>query len=611
MKRLRVNLVSVGLLVLAGIAGGTDDWQPATSPVGKATRESTEPIWLPASSLGRPIAATIVSLPSDKPDVPTGPTATPELPTEPGLPIGPRTRQLPSKDLSVIPPLPEETLSQPFHQEAPIRDGWRSPSSTFRQPPVSSEIPKPLGLQHSRSQPLTTPPATNQLPRPRTSDDPQETPTSKPEVTLPTVPIELPVAPPELMIPPGVQVPGKHGTFGSTPIRLSRDYPSLADLYPKLFNTGAAEPADMERGFVQTENLLWWMSGLDIPILATTNPNPGSFGFLGEPGTVSILGPGTFLGSSRQGFRVRGGLWLNEGGALGVDGSVFVLGRRSAEVTFNSDRFPLITRPVFSPNIRPNQPNEVIGQVGEAVAVPGILRGSLTVEATSLLWGADANLRKCIYHSCDASVLWYVGYRNLNLNESLTITENILVIGPGGNRVLIPDPIGTYIAVRDHFATANRFHGGQLGVMWERRWGVFSVNARASVALGATSQKLTIFGAQTRTRPGQLPLTYSGGLLAAGPNLGTFNRNEFSVVPEITLNLGYWLTPYLKAFVGYNFLFWSNVIRPGEQIDPVVDLTFVPNAPVVPFSGQYRPRPLFRQSDLWVTGLQLGLEWRW
>jgi hypothetical protein len=59
--------------------------------------------------------------------------------------------------------------------------------------------------------------------------------------------------------------------------------------------------------------------------------------------------------------------------------------------------------------------------------------------------------------------------------------------------------------------------------------------------------------------------------------------------------------------VGYNLLFWSNVIRPGDQVDRVVDLTFVPNGPAVAASGQLRPEPLFRQSNLFVNGLQLGV----
>ncbi len=53
------------------------------------------------------------------------------------------------------------------------------------------------------------------------------------------------------------------------------------------------------------------------------------------------------------------------------------------------------------------------------------------------------------------------------------------------------------------------------------------------------------------------------------------------------------------------------MIRPGDQIDPVVDLTNVPNAPAVTPGAPNRPAALFRQSDLWVTGVQFGAEWRW
>ena len=119
--------------------------------------------------------------------------------------------------------------------------------------------------------------------------------------------------------------------------------------------------------------------------------------------------------------------------------------------------------------------------------------------------------------------------------------------------------------------------------------------------------------------PGEAAVFFpNGGLLAAGPNLGRFSDDRFSVVPEVQLNLGYWLTPNLKAFVGYNALYWSNVVRPGDQIDRVVDVTFVPNPPTNPatgqvpaFSGQNRPVVPFRQDHLWVNGIQFGAEWRW
>ncbi len=413
------------------------------------------------------------------------------------------------------------------------------------------------------------------------------------------------------MVPAGEPLPGKHGSFGSPPIRLSRDYPSLSDLCGGLrhaivgIGPGDDSPA-AQRGFVQGEFLLWWMKGLDIPILATTNTLGGQ-GFLGAPGTVPILGPGQFIGPFRQGFRVRAGYWFDDCASCGINGSFFFLGRQTADSFFSSKEFPTITRPVFSPNPGPG-PGGVVGETGEAVAVPGVLAGSLSAHAESQLWGADVNIQKCLCSGCDYKATWFVGYRNVNLTESLSITENIQVIAPSPS---IPDPVGSVVAVNDRFATENHFHGAQLGGTYERRWGRLSFDVRASVALGVTHEDLDISGFQIRTRPGLPPMSFNGGLLAAGPNLGSFSRNQFSVVPEATLNLGYWLTPNLKLYAGYNFLFWSNVIRPGDQVDNVVDLTFVPNGPAVAASGQLRPQALFRQSDLWVTGVQFGLEYRW
>jgi hypothetical protein len=323
---------------------------------------------------------------------------------------------------------------------------------------------------------------------------------------------------------------------------------------------------------------------------------------------VSLLGPGDFIGSTRQGVRVRGGLWLDDCGSCGIDGSIFVLGRRTAGAVFSSSQFGVITRPIFSPNIQPGI--GVIGETGQAVTVPNVLTGGLIAHAESFLWGADLNLRHCLLSGCDWKLMGFAGYRFLSLSEQVSVTENINVVGTSP-RVQIPDPVGSVVFVNDTFKTENRFNGGQIGATYERRRGSWSLDARASIAFGVTSQELDIDGVQVRTRPGQVPAVFRGGLLAAETNIGHFTRDRFSVVPEVTLNVGYWLTPGLRAYVGYNFLYWTNVIRAGEQIDRVVDLTFVPNAPPAIPSGLLRPTPLFKQSDLWVTGVNFGVEWRW
>ncbi|WP_299009694.1 BBP7 family outer membrane beta-barrel protein, partial [uncultured Caulobacter sp.] len=71
--------------------------------------------------------------------------------------------------------------------------------------------------------------------------------------------------------------------------------------------------------------------------------------------------------------------------------------------------------------------------------------------------------------------------------------------------------------------------------------------------------------------PGEDPETRSGGLLAQDSNIGNYERNELSVLPQLGVTLGYKLTERLKLTGGYTFVYWSNVVRPGDQIDPEVN----------------------------------------
>jgi len=662
MKRYRIKLLGFGCAVLAGSAcalARADDWQPAgqpaapRSPVPSAPiegepaalpgsvrlapppRPEPEPLWFPTvPSLG---VLSAVPPPEKLPDLGSSmqsvsltswttllrvvpavwPTIGPRIGTIPQSP--PQELELPG---FVPPPTPLEPPRITLEPTPPL-----APPMVLQVPPVSpsDRLPPPRPVEPTdpwlpvppRPMPTPVAPPTEFFP-PRVPEMfPPETirpvvtpkPSANPQPTVGGVSAELPVAPAELMVPIGAPVPGKHGTFGSAPITISRDYPSWADIHGGSVRTraGLADATNLTnvgRGYVQAEFLLWWAKSLNIPILGTTSTN-GGFGFLGQPGTVPILGPGTLIDPFRQGFRARAGYWFDDCGSCGIDGSVFFLGRKTANTQLTSDQFPIITRPIFSPNI---QNGQLFGEFGETVTRPGILTGSLNARADSFIWGADANIRKCLASGCDSRATWFVGYRNLNLLESLSITENINVVGttPG-----LIDPIGTVIAVRDRFVTENHFHGGQLGATYERRWGRLSFDARGSVALGVTHQELSIDGFQNRTRPGMQTMVFQGGLLAAGPNLGTFTRNQFSVAPEATLNLGYWVTPNFKLYTGYNAIYWSNVIRPGDQIDRTVDVTFVPNSINVPPSGQNRPRALFKQSDMFITGVQFGMEWRW
>ena len=138
---------------------------------------------------------------------------------------------------------------------------------------------------------------------------------------------------------------------------------------------------------------------------------------------------------------------------------------------------------------------------------------------------------------------------------------------------------------------------------------------KSSIAIGGTHQSLLIDGFLAQTPPGGPTTVFPGGLLALpGANIGHFTSDRLSFVTEQTLNVGYQLRPWCRALVGYNFLWWNNVIRPGDQIDRVVDVTripqFLPPAVAATITPVFPPRPmvLFRQSDFWTQGVQLGVE---
>lgn len=134
-------------------------------------------------------------------------------------------------------------------------------------------------------------------------------------------------------------------------------------------------------------------------------------------------------------------------------------------------------------------------------------------------------------------------------------------------------------------------------------------NITGKLALGDTHQTVDINGATTITPPGGPATVRPSGLLALPSNTGRFSRDEFSVVPEGSVNVGYQVTDNLRVSVGYTFLYWSDVVRPGDAIDLRVNSTRAPTS-LVPPSGPAAPLFTFRSSDFWVQGIAFGVELR-
>jgi hypothetical protein len=95
--------------------------------------------------------------------------------------------------------------------------------------------------------------------------------------------------------------------------------------------------------------------------------------------------------------------------------------------------------------------------------------------------------------------------------------------------------------------------------------------------------------------------------------LGRFSRAAFGVVPEGEVKVGYRFANFLSAFVGYDFLFWNDVVRPGDQLDLRVDPTRVPSDPAYNPSAPRATLPAvpFKSSSFWAQGIAVGLEFRY
>jgi hypothetical protein len=99
-----------------------------------------------------------------------------------------------------------------------------------------------------------------------------------------------------------------------------------------------------------------------------------------------------------------------------------------------------------------------------------------------------------------------------------------------------------------------------------------------------------------------------GGVLAVQSNIGHYRNSRFAVLPEVGVHAGYQLTPALRVFAGYTFVYLSDVVRAAEQIDLTINPNQLP--PAVP-GGPAQPAFQFQHTSFWAHGIQLGMELRY
>ena len=171
---------------------------------------------------------------------------------------------------------------------------------------------------------------------------------------------------------------------------------------------------------------------------------------------------------------------------------------------------------------------------------------------------------------------------------------------------------GDLEVLHDSFNARSQFFGGQVGVRSEFDHGPFYAEFTGKVGMGDSHESILVNGATTLVPAATgVPQVAPGGFLATATNSGRFVRDRFAVVPEVGINAGYQPCPLLRLFVGYTFLYWSDVVRAGDQIDRTVNLTAVPSSGTFgTLVGPARPTVPFRGTDFWAQGVTFGFELR-
>lgn len=355
--------------------------------------------------------------------------------------------------------------------------------------------------------------------------------------------------------------------------------------------------------WVRAEYLNWWTKGFATPPLVTTSPVGTArtdAGVLGLPTTAVLYGGDNLPNEFQPGGQVRIGYWVDPCEAMGIEAAYFGLGSVGSSFSASNQQFPILARPFL--NLDPAN----VGNDAELVAFPNLFSGSINVSSDTQLQGSELQVRRALCGDCFCRIDWVAGWRYTQLNENLRISDGRTVLSSDSGLT-----VGTTLGEFDQFKTQNIFNGAQIGFVTETRRCCVWVETRMTVALGNNHTQTNISGQTITTTPATAGAAQTvvtpHGLLALPTNVGSYSDDNFAVIPQLGVTLGWDITCNLRATLGYTFMYWSQVVRPGDQIDPELNLSQIAPGGLV---GVARPLYPGALSDFWAQGLNVGLNYR-
>jgi hypothetical protein len=247
---------------------------------------------------------------------------------------------------------------------------------------------------------------------------------------------------------------------------------------------------------------------------------------------------------------------------------------------------PSISLPFFS--MTPGQTGEFI----QPLSSPGTFTGDILVSSSLQLWGAEVNGAICLWRTAGFEFTSLFGFRYLDLQERLNFFGDSFDVTSGNG-----------FFFNDRFSTHNQFSGGQLGARINWNLNRLAFDATGKLAMGTTHQVVDIHGSSS--------LSDNGGFFAQPSNIGRTTANRFGIIPTLELKLRYNIYSSWQLFFGYDFMYWNQVVRPGNQVDRNLNLTQSSVFGTGTLNGPATPVPLFNRTDFWAQGITFGLELRY
>lgn len=280
----------------------------------------------------------------------------------------------------------------------------------------------------------------------------------------------------------------------------------------------------------------------------------------------------------RAGFGLAGGFWVDRQQARGVDASFYYLPEGGTNTILFSDGVPLLL---------PTANGGAFPLANPAAGYAGSYQAGLLTRFAS----ADVNYRHNLLCTSAARLDGLVGYRYGFLRDDFDLY---------GKRL---GPDGEIVRFRDDVIARNQFHGGQVGLAGEYRFERWYVGGSGKVAFGTLFTDTNLSG-KFRVNGTVVPMGFYARPGLAGP----VEHTRFGVMPTLALTLGRQLGEHARVFVGYNFLYLSNLTRGPDVIDPTP--TLLASNPLVPLPPASVRRDA-ATSDFWVQSVSLGMEWRY